>query len=35
MLAWACVIIIASDDAEFRDPVVEMGVCGVEFFAHP
>ncbi len=35
MLAWACDIIIASDDAEFRDPVVEMGVCGVEFFAHP
>ncbi len=35
MLAWACDIIIASTDAEFRDPVVEMGVCGVEFFAHP
>ena len=35
MLAWACDIIIAADDAEFRDPVVEMGVCGVEFFAHP
>ncbi len=35
MLAWACDIIIASEDAEFRDPVVEMGVCGVEFFAHP
>ena len=35
MLAWACDIIVASDDAAFRDPVVEMGVCGVEFFAHP
>ncbi|MBT6590084.1 MAG: enoyl-CoA hydratase, partial [Rhodospirillaceae bacterium] len=35
MLAWACDIIIAAEDAEFRDPVVEMGVCGVEFFAHP
>ena len=35
MLAWACDLIIASDDASFRDPVVEMGVCGVEFFAHP
>ncbi len=35
MLAWACDIILASDDAEFRDPVVEMGVSGVEFFAHP
>jgi len=35
MLAWCCDIIIAADDAEFRDPVVEFGVCGVEFFAHP
>ena len=35
MLAWACDIIIAADDAEFRDPVLKMGVCGVEFFAHP
>lgn len=34
-LAWACDIIIASDDAEFSDPVVAMGVCGVEWFAHP
>ncbi len=35
MLAWACDIIIASEDALFRDPVVTMGVCGVEFFMHP
>ncbi|MBW2624537.1 MAG: enoyl-CoA hydratase [Deltaproteobacteria bacterium] len=35
MLAWACDIIIASDDAMFQDPVVSMGVCGVEFFMHP
>jgi enoyl-CoA hydratase len=35
MLAWACDIILAADDAQFRDPVVEFGVCGVEFFAHP
>ena len=35
MLAWACDLILASEDAEFRDPVLEMGVCGVEFFAHP
>lgn len=35
MLAWACDLIVAADDAEFRDPVLEMGVCGVEFFAHP
>ena len=26
---------IASDDAEFCDPVVTMGVCGVEWFVHP
>ncbi|MBC7637793.1 MAG: enoyl-CoA hydratase/isomerase family protein, partial [Acetobacteraceae bacterium] len=30
MLAWACDLIIASDDATFCDPVVTMGVCGVE-----
>jgi enoyl-CoA hydratase len=35
MLAWICDLIIASDDAAFQDPVVQMGVCGVEYFAHP
>lgn len=35
MLAWACDLIVASTDAEFCDPVVAMGVCGVEWFAHP
>ena len=35
MLAWVCDLIIASDDAIFFDPVVAMGVCGVEFFNHP
>ena len=35
MLAWACDLIIASDDAMFCDPVVTMGVCGVEWFVHP
>ncbi|VWX50132.1 enoyl-CoA hydratase [Novosphingobium sp. 9U] len=35
ILAWACDIIIAAEDARFCDPVVEMGVCGVEWFAHP
>lgn len=35
MLAWACDIIVASEDAMFRDPVVMMGVCGAEFFVHP
>jgi enoyl-CoA hydratase len=35
MLAWACDLILASDDAQFCDPVVTMGVCGVEWFVHP
>jgi len=35
MLAWCCDLIVASDDAYFVDPVVRMGVPGVEFFAHP
>jgi enoyl-CoA hydratase len=35
MLAWSCDFIVASEDAFFRDPVVAMGIPGVEFFAHP
>ena len=35
MLIWPCDIIIASDDAQFCDPVVNFGIGGVEFFAHP
>jgi enoyl-CoA hydratase len=35
MLAWICDFIIASDDAFFADPVVRMGIPGVEYFAHP
>ncbi|AZD86944.1 Enoyl-CoA hydratase [Pseudomonas chlororaphis subsp. aureofaciens] len=34
MLAWVCDLIIASDDAYFADPVVRMGIPGVEYFAH-
>lgn len=34
MLAWICDLIVASDDAFFADPVVAMGVPGVEYFAH-
>jgi enoyl-CoA hydratase len=34
MLAWVCDLIVASDDAFFQDPVVRMGVPGVEYFAH-
>jgi enoyl-CoA hydratase len=35
MLAWVCDLIVASDDAFFADPVVKMGIPGVEYFAHP
>ena len=35
MLAWVCDMIVASDDAFFSDPVVRMGIPGVEYFAHP
>ncbi|MBW1640302.1 enoyl-CoA hydratase [Microbacterium resistens] len=35
MLAWSCDFIVASADAFFQDPVVTMGIPGVEFFAHP
>src|SRR6185295_9826706 len=34
MLAWACDLILASADAFFADPVVKMGIPGVEYFAH-
>jgi enoyl-CoA hydratase len=34
MLAWVCDLIIASEDAFFQDPVVHMGIPGVEYFAH-
>ncbi|MBC6448265.1 enoyl-CoA hydratase [Actinokineospora xionganensis] len=35
MLAWVCDLIVCSDDAFFSDPVVRMGIPGVEYFAHP
>ena len=35
MLAWSCDLIIAAEDAFFADPVVRMGIPGVEYFAHP
>jgi enoyl-CoA hydratase len=34
-LAWVCDLIIASEETQFGDPVVQMGVGGVEYFAHP
>ena len=35
MLLWIADVIIAADDALFSDPVVGMGVNGVEYFGHP
>jgi enoyl-CoA hydratase len=35
MLAWVCDLIIAAEGTKFADPVVRMGVGGVEYFAHP
>jgi enoyl-CoA hydratase len=35
MLAWVCDAIVATEDAFFSDPVVRMGIPGVEYFAHP
>lgn len=34
MLAWVCDLIVASEDAFFQDPVIRMGIPGVEYFAH-
>lgn len=34
MLAWVCDMIVASDDSFYQDPVVRMGIPGVEYFAH-
>lgn len=34
MLAWACDLIVASEDAFFADPSVRQGGGGVEWFAH-
>jgi enoyl-CoA hydratase len=36
MLMWACDLIVASDDTKFADVVgTRLGMCGVEYFAHP
>jgi enoyl-CoA hydratase len=35
MLCWPCDLIMASEDALFSDPVVRMGIGGVEYHAHP
>ena len=35
MLVWPCDLVVASDDAMFQDNTITMGMCGVEYFAHP
>ena len=36
MLMWACDLIVAADNASFADVVgTRLGMCGVEYFAHP
>jgi enoyl-CoA hydratase len=36
MLAWACDLIVAAEDTVFADVVGQrLGMCGVEYFAHP
>ncbi len=34
LLIWPCDLIVAAEDARFLDNTVEMGVGGVEYFAH-
>ena len=36
MLMWSCDLIVGSDDAVFADVVgTRLGMCGLEYFAHP
>ena len=36
MLMWACDLIVAAEDTQFSDVVGQrLGMCGVEYFAHP
>jgi enoyl-CoA hydratase len=34
MLAWPCDLIVAAENAKFSDPVVRMGIGGVEYHGH-
>ncbi len=34
LLCWPCDLIVASEDASFSDPVVMMGIGGVEYHGH-
>ncbi len=35
MLVWVCDLVVAAEDALFRDLTLSMGVNGIEYFAHP
>jgi enoyl-CoA hydratase len=35
MLCWPCDLIVASDDAQFMEVTVALGIAGVEWFGHP
>jgi len=36
MLMWACDLIVGADDVKFADVVgTRLGMCGLEYFAHP
>jgi enoyl-CoA hydratase len=35
ILAWACDLIVASEDAQFCDTTIDLGLPGAEFFMHP
>jgi enoyl-CoA hydratase len=35
MLVWPCDLVVASEDAEFQDNTLSMGIAGIEWFAHP
>jgi enoyl-CoA hydratase/carnithine racemase len=34
LLCWPCDLIVAAEDAQFSDPVVMMGIGGVEYHGH-
>jgi enoyl-CoA hydratase len=35
MLVWPCDFVVAADNAVFQDNTIDMGIPGVEYFAHP
>ena len=36
MLMWSCDLIVGADDVKFADVVgARLGMCGIEYFAHP